>query len=116
MGQYMYRVTAKVVTLADGRKAHVAKYAYKPYGGFYYAKENAQMHFQSGCVASEKLNLKTDLITTYDPEHPTDTGTLYDNKRGFRVFLDDSTFGIPDRLPRVGTVKNVDGKLIVEEK
>ena len=31
MGEYVYRVTAELVTLSDGRKAHVAKFAYKPY-------------------------------------------------------------------------------------
>lgn len=105
MGMYIYRVTAKLVKLADGRKAHVCKYAYKPYSNFFEGeKHNTRMHFKTGCFASEKLKLKTDLLVTFDThEH---MGNLYHNPQGLRTFYDDCTFGT-DAMPRIGTVHRV---------
>jgi hypothetical protein len=98
---YIYRVTAKLVKLADGRKAHVAQYAYKPWG-FGDRKENQRLHFKTGCVASENMELKSDLIVTLDDhEHE---GNLYHNHRHLRVFLDDATFGT-EHMPKLGTVE-----------
>ena len=109
MGMYMYRVTAKLVTLTDGRKAHVAKYAYKPWRNWDGDAENARLHFKTGCIASENMKLKTDLIVTLDDEDS--EGRLYHNRRGLRTFLDDCTFGEPDTMPCIGRVVRV-GKSI----
>lgn len=111
MGVYIYRVTAKLVKLSDGRKAHVAKFAYKPYTGWD-EKVNARMHFRSGCVASENLKLKSDLIVTLDPTEDTE-GTLYHNKGGLTVFVDDYTFGT-DLMPRLGSVRKVGNNIVIE--
>lgn len=108
MGVYVYRVTAKLIKLSDGRKAHVAKYAYKPYNGFGSAGTNSKLHFQSGCVASENLELKSDLITTVDVDDPTSVGSLYENKRGLKVFVDDHNFGA-EWMPRVASVRKAFG-------
>lgn len=102
MGMYIYRVTARLVRLADGRKAHVCQYAYKPYGHWGSEKHNAKMHFKTGCVASEGMKLKSDLLVTFDThEHE---GRLYQNPHGLRTFYDDVTFGT-ENMPRLGEVK-----------
>jgi len=102
MGMYVYRVTARLVKLADGRKAHVCQYAYKPWNSMSGEKHNALLHFKTGCVASEKLKLKSDLLVTFDThEHE---GRLYRNPRGLRTFYDDCTFGT-EAMPRVGEVR-----------
>lgn len=102
MGMYIYRVTARLVKLADGRKAHVCQYAYKPYSDWGSANHNARLHFKTGCVASEKLKLKSDLLVTFDThEHE---GRLYHNPRGLRTFYDDCTFGT-EAMPHVGEVR-----------
>jgi hypothetical protein len=99
---YIYRVTARMVTLTDGRKAHVAQYAYKPWHSMSGEKHNARLHFKTGCVASEKLKLKSDLLVTLDThEHE---GRLYHNPQGLRTFYDDCTFGT-EHMPKLGTVQ-----------
>jgi hypothetical protein len=57
MGTYVYRATAKKVKLSDGRVAHLAKYAYKPFWGYdnYSVSANARMQKNSGCYASERM-------------------------------------------------------------
>lgn len=55
MGEYIYRITAKRVRLSDGTEANVAKYAYKPYDIFNHNGANTKMHFESGCIASERM-------------------------------------------------------------
>jgi hypothetical protein len=98
MGAYIYRVTARMIKLASGKKAHVAEYAYKPWNGWDTSKLNARLHFKSGCVASERLKLKSELVVTFDDhEH---TGRLWHNPQGLRVFYDDDTFGTA-RMPRL---------------
>lgn len=54
MGSYIYKVTRKIIELADGRKANVAKYAYKPYLRWSAEQENHKLHFQTGCYKAEK--------------------------------------------------------------
>ena len=104
MGMYIYRVTARMVKLADGRKAHVCQYAYKPLRTWSGEKQNARWHFQTGCVASEGLKHKSDLIVVFDEhEH---TGRLYRNPQGLRTFYDDVTFGT-EHMPRIGKVERV---------
>lgn len=101
MGIYIYRVTAKLVKLADGRKAHVAKYAYKPFRDF---DLNRRAHFETGCLASERLKLKSDLLVVLDEhEH---SGVLYSNLLNLKVFYDDTTFGSAN-MPKVGDVKRI---------
>lgn len=101
MGEYIYRVTAKVVELNDGRKAHVAKYAYKPYFGFNTDPENRRMHFRSGCTASDRMTLKNNLLVVLDEKG--EAGVLYDNAKRLTSFSDDATFGTK-RLPRIADV------------
>jgi len=97
---YIYRVTARLVKLADGRKAHVCQYAYKPWS--HDDKLNAKLHFKTGCLASEGMKLKSDLLVTFDThEHE---GRLYRNPHGLRTFYDDVTFGT-ENMPRLGEVK-----------
>lgn len=50
MGEYIYKITAKVKTLADGSKANVAVFAYKPYSGWNHRDhvENKRMAKASG--------------------------------------------------------------------
>jgi hypothetical protein len=107
MGVYIYRVTGELIKLTDGRKAHVAKYAYKPFmSGFGNAeKANARMHFKSGCTASANLKLKSDLLATLYEDKATGkiTGELYYNACNARVFYDDTTFG-SEKMPRLGSV------------
>ena len=113
MGMYMYRVTAKLVTLADGRKAHVAKYAYKPYRTWTMDGENMRMHFRTGCYSSERMTLKSDLITTMTDEDA--SGRLYSNPRGLRVFLDDETLGT-EHMPCIGTLRRNGKSIELETK
>lgn len=42
MGIYVYKVTGKKVTLADGTRANVAVFAYNPWGGYYDENGNWQ--------------------------------------------------------------------------
>jgi hypothetical protein len=102
MGMYIYRVSAKLVKLVDGRKAHVCQYAYKPYTDWSSEKHNARMHFKTGCVASEKLKLKSDLLVVLDTHGH--EGNLYRNPQGLRTFYDDCTFGT-EHMPKLGTVQ-----------
>ncbi len=103
MGVYMYRVTAKTVKLETGELAHVAKFAYKPYNSFFSGdRDNAKMHFRSGCVASENMDLKSNFIVTLDERG--ETGTLYGNPTGLKVFIDDYTFG-SEKMPRLSDVR-----------
>ena len=55
MGSYIYKVTSKIKTLADGKLANVAVFAYKPLSGWYAEDEkmNRRMHKQTGCYAAE---------------------------------------------------------------
>lgn len=57
MGAYVYKVTAETVTLIDGRKANVAKFAYKPYYGYSEEadKMNARMARDSACHVAERF-------------------------------------------------------------
>ena len=50
MGVYIYKITAKVKTLADGSKANVAVFAYKPYSGWNHSDEvaNKRMAKEAG--------------------------------------------------------------------
>jgi len=103
MGIYIYRVTGELIKLADGRKAHVAKFAYKPVmSGFGNAeKANARMRFQSGCIASANMKLKSDLIATITEDGL--YGRLYGNPRGLKVFYDDTTFG-SEKMPALANI------------
>lgn len=106
MGEYVYRVTAKTIKLDDGRIAHVAKFAYKPYShGFFRGggDQNAKMYFSSGCTASDRMTLKSDLIATIDPVKG--VGVLYANKNGYTVFSD-YQFGT-EGMPKTGKVEKV---------
>lgn len=104
MGEYIYRVTSKVVKLTDGRTAHVAKFAYKPYWSVFSGnKENARLHFKSGCVASENMTLKTDLLVTLDEKG--EVGSLWSNTGNFKVFSD-YAFG-KEGLANIGHVVKV---------
>lgn len=103
MGMYMYRVHAKLVKLVDGRKAHVADYAYKPWHDP--ALDN-KLHMKTGCFASERMTLKSDLIVTLDDDKL--EGRLYHNPRGLKVFLDDATFGT-ESMPYVGRIEAAAG-------
>ena len=98
---YTYRVTSQQITLTDGRKAYVAKYAYKPYRGWDGEKANARLHFKTGCVASENMKLQHDLIVTIDEEKG--TGTLWSNRTRMTVFDDDSNFG-SERMPKLNDI------------
>lgn len=56
MGQYIYKVTAKTKILADGTKANIAVFAYKPYRGLWgdEDKANRRMAKNSGCPQAER--------------------------------------------------------------
>lgn len=99
MGMYIYRVTAKLVKLVDGRKAHICQYAYKPCSD---ERVNGRAHFRTGCYSSERMKLKSDLLVvlgTHGHE-----GNLYHNPHGLRTFHDDCTFGT-EAMPKLGTVQ-----------
>lgn len=55
MGTYIYKVTAKIKTLADGTKANVAVFAYKPFMGCNGDEANARMYKKSGCPRAERF-------------------------------------------------------------
>jgi|SRR5262245_1528095 len=105
MGMYIYRVTARMVRLDDGRKAHVAQYAYKPWGDWDGRKINARLHFKTGCVASEGMRLKTPLLVVFNNDHEHE-GHIYQNVHGLRTFYDDATFGT-EHMPCIGTVQRI---------
>jgi hypothetical protein len=84
MGNYIYRVTAKIVDTPVG-KANVAVFAYKPWSVFDHAK-NARLHFKTGCVASERM---------FDNGKPTRLVALVNHETG----VVDSVFGNPKRMP-----------------
>jgi hypothetical protein len=52
---YFYKVTGKKVTLADGTRANVAKFAFKPYRGWGddVDRLNARMYRENGCHRAE---------------------------------------------------------------
>tara|TARA_S200002703_G_scaffold109659_1_gene95359 strand:- start:285 stop:629 length:345 start_codon:yes stop_codon:yes gene_type:complete len=58
MGEYVYKVTGKKITLSNGIRANIAVYAYKPYGGSifdsYGETINNQLHWESGCYNAER--------------------------------------------------------------
>lgn len=49
MGTYVYKVTGKKIVLADGTKANIAVFAYKPYYGWDADKLNSRAERSSGC-------------------------------------------------------------------
>lgn len=57
MGVYVYKVTAKVKTLADGSKANVAVFAYKPASGWNHSDErlNRAMAKDAGVPQAERF-------------------------------------------------------------
>lgn len=95
MGAYIYRVTAQRVRLTDGREANVAKYAYKPYGGWDRRncdKMNAKMDFRSGCPASRKMAREgklTGLIVVHSGDEPV-PGNLQVYRFRHGTFCDDA--------------------------
>jgi hypothetical protein len=55
MGQYIYKVTAKTKILADGTKANISVFAYKPYRGLWGDDmANRRMAKNSGCPQAER--------------------------------------------------------------
>lgn len=102
MGAYIYRVTAKTVRLVDGNVAHVAQYAYKPSRSD--DSQNHRWHFKSGCVASERLNLKSGLLVLLDELE--DSGTLYENPHDLKWFYDDNIIGTKF-MPLVGEIQRI---------
>lgn len=56
MGEYVYKVTGKVVRDKNGEKANQLVYAFKPYTGWseYAEKANNRMYRQSGCYAADR--------------------------------------------------------------
>lgn len=113
MGVYVYRVTAKTVKLGGGGRAHVAKYAYKPYtyGSGAADKANSKMYFRTGCAASARMTLKSGMIVVLDNEG--NVGTLYANPTGAKVFYDDTMFG-SEKMPKLAEVYR-DGKVYRDE-
>jgi len=94
MGIYVYRVTAKQVTCSDGKKANVATFAYKPYGGWgEEEKLNKKMHFTSGATASDRLahtNRLTDRFVYGDENGvPYHDAKVYHNVDNLGTFYDD---------------------------
>ena len=65
MAAYIYKVTAEIVTLDDGRQANVAKYAYKPYNdwGPDAEKANRRMWQKSACGIAERYVEKSEKFT-----------------------------------------------------
>jgi hypothetical protein len=55
MGAYVYKVTAKTKTLADGTKANIAVFAYKPYYGWDSDEANARLRKKSACAQAERF-------------------------------------------------------------
>lgn len=57
MGTYIYKVTAKIKTLADGTKANIAVFAYKPCSDWSEEdrKRNARWAKKSGCPQAERF-------------------------------------------------------------
>lgn len=56
MGEYVYKVTGKVVTDNQGRKANVLKYAYKPWAGWNTETEKAnnRLYRETGCYNADR--------------------------------------------------------------
>jgi hypothetical protein len=57
MGIYVYKVTKNIKVLADGTRANIAVFAYKPYSGWRDEdlKANARMSKDSGCPQAERF-------------------------------------------------------------
>lgn len=57
MGNYIYKVTAKIKTLSDGTKANIAVFAYKPCSAWSEEdrKRNARWAKNSGCPQAERF-------------------------------------------------------------
>ena len=56
MGEYIYKVTAKTKTLADGTKANIAVFAYKPSFSFRDADTlNRRWAWESKCHIAERF-------------------------------------------------------------
>lgn len=66
MGEYIYKVTGKKKTLADGTKANIAVFAYKPSTNWDDTKFNNQLYYKSGCYNADK----------YVKENPNYTGRV----------------------------------------
>jgi hypothetical protein len=108
MGTYVYRVTAKQVTCSDGKKANIAIFAYKPYGGWSTEDEkiNNKMHFKSGATSSDRMaanNRITDRIVHGDKEgkvHP--DSLVYHNVNNYGTFYDNIIGG--SYMPKIDGV------------
>lgn len=90
MGVYVYRVTSKKVKCSDGEMANVAVFAYKPW--YSNDKENARMHFQSGCVSSDNMAARqriTDRIAIGNQvfENVDMVGSFYDSQLDSSAFI-----------------------------
>jgi hypothetical protein len=55
MGEYIYKVTAKTKTLADGTKANIAVFAYKPTFGWGADALNSKWASESKCHLAERF-------------------------------------------------------------
>ena len=91
MGTYMLRVTAKQVTCADGRRANVVAFAYKPsysHGG---DALNRKWHFSSGALSSDQMAARGGISerVVYGDQVYTNTdmmGTFTDDMLGGKFF------------------------------
>jgi len=58
MSEYIYKVTGKTTTLADGTKANIAVFAYKPWTERMLddqgRKMNKKLYYQTGCYRADK--------------------------------------------------------------
>ena len=58
MSEYIYKVTGKTTTLADGTKANIAVFAFKPWTEKMLddtgRKINKQLYYQTGCYRADK--------------------------------------------------------------
>lgn len=94
MGVYIYKLTAKVVTLENGTTAQVAKFAYKP--SWSDEAYNRKMNFRTGLTRNIKV--KADNIALLDEVR--NTATVFANPNNSTSFYD-SDFGT-DKFPTVG--------------
>jgi len=97
MGEYIYRVTAKIVDTPVG-KANVAVFAYKP--SFWRTEDNARAAFRSGCVASERMfdsGKPTKLVAIVDPDTGVIEAVFWNMKR--MATFSDNLFGVAEYLP-----------------
>lgn len=106
MGIYVYRVTKETIVCADGEKANIAIYAFKPWWD---AAKDAKLSFRTGCVASDRMAANGNIskrVVLGKKDETTGKITAYPNTEVFANLHNmgsfyDSCLGEKNQFPKI---------------